>query len=389
MAELVDALDSKSSSGNRVGVRFPLPLPLLGLYRDACPLLSKIQTHFVQPHTITMAATDKNWQRLLSEAVTNPLHLIEHLRLPATLLPELQMANQLFSLRVPAPYLDLIEPGNINDPLLLQILPQGRELQQQNGYSHDPLGEFDTNPHQGIIHKYRGRLLLIISGACAINCRYCFRRHFPYAQNQLGSAQWQSVLDYLRKHPEVDEVIFSGGDPLATPDGRLSQMIDDLEQLPQLKRLRIHSRLPVVIPQRLTPGLTQRLQQSRLQVVLVLHINHPREVSRLLQQWLEPLRQSNITLLNQSVMLKGVNDSSDTLVSLSLVLFEAGILPYYLHLLDPVAGAAHFDIPEAKARQLLGALTSRLPGYLVPKLTREVPEATAKLQLLPTGLIPG
>jgi EF-P beta-lysylation protein EpmB len=224
----------------------------------------------------------------------------------------------------------------------------------------------------------------MISGGCAINCRYCFRRHFPYQDNQLGPQQWQQALAYIRQHPEIDEVIFSGGDPLATPDPRLSLMLDDLEQLPQLKRLRIHSRLPVVIPQRLTDSLTQRLQRSRLQCVLVLHINHPNEIGESLRQRLQPLRQSGITLLNQSVLLKGVNDHADTLIRLSESLFEAGILPYYLHLLDPVAGAAHFDITQSKARQLAGEMTARLPGYLVPKLTQELAGKAAKLQLLPT-----
>ncbi len=333
---------------------------------------------------INPAQSDKNWQQLLAEAVTDPQQLIQQLQLPASLLPQLQLANQQFQLRVPQPFIDLIEPGNPNDPLLLQVLPQSQELVAQPGYLNDPLHEAGSNPQQGIIHKYHGRLLLMISGGCAVNCRYCFRRHFPYQDNRLGSQQWQQALEYLRQHPEVDEVIFSGGDPLATPDNRLNQMLDDLEQLPQLKRLRIHSRMPVVIPQRLTDALTQRLAQSRLQCVLVLHINHPNEISQLLRQRLQPLRQQGITLLNQSVLLKGINDCGDTLIRLSQQLFETGILPYYLHLLDPVAGAAHFDITQARARQLAGQLTARLPGYLVPKLTQELAGEAAKVQLLPT-----
>lgn len=330
--------------------------------------------------------SDKNWQQVLAEAITDPQQLIQQLKLPKNLLPQVQSASQPFALRVPQPFIDLIEPGNPKDPLLLQVLPQASELVAQPGYFSDPLHEADSNPHQGIIHKYHGRLLLMISGGCAVNCRYCFRRHFPYQQNQLGSTQWQQALDYLRQHPEVDEVIFSGGDPLATPDNRLSQMLDDLEQLPQLKRLRIHSRLPVVIPQRLTGQLTQRLSQSRLQCVLVLHINHPNEISQPLRQYLAPLRKAGITLLNQSVLLKHVNDDSQTLIQLSEQLFAAGVLPYYLHLLDPVEGAAHFDIPADQAQHLAGQLTARLPGYLVPKLTQEQPGKAAKVQLLPTEI---
>ncbi|MEH6469838.1 MAG: EF-P beta-lysylation protein EpmB [Halopseudomonas sp.] len=326
---------------------------------------------------------DKSWQRYLAEAVTDPKLLLERLGLPLALLPQLQAANQQFSLRVPQPFLDLIEPGNINDPLLQQVLPQATELEVHPGYNHDPLQEADSNPQQGVIHKYHGRLLLVISGGCGINCRYCFRRHFPYQQNQLGAEQWQQALDYLRLHPEVDEVIFSGGDPLVTPDSRLFKMLEDLEQLPQLKRLRFHTRLPVVIPQRLTSEFNQRLQQSHLQSIIVLHINHPNEVSELLKDLLQPLRQSGITLLNQSVLLKGINDCSETLATLSHKLFDAGIMPYYLHRLDPVAGAAHFDIATTRAQQLAGELSVKLPGYLVPKLTQEIPGAPAKVQLLP------
>ncbi|MEH6649287.1 MAG: EF-P beta-lysylation protein EpmB [Motiliproteus sp.] len=326
---------------------------------------------------------NKNWQQALAESITDPEQLIQLLQLPPSILPQLQRAGESFQLRVPRPFLDLMEPGNLNDPLLLQVLPQAQELLSQPGYLRDPLQEANHNPQRGIIHKYHGRVLLTLSGACAVNCRYCFRRHFPYQDNQLGSEQWQQVLDYLRQHPEVQEVIFSGGDPLATPDNRIFKMLDDLEQLPQLRRLRIHSRLPVVIPQRLTDALSQRLQQSRLQVVLVLHINHSNEISVALQQQLQPLQRGGITLLNQSVLLKGVNDNSDTLVHLSEQLFASGILPYYLYLLDPVEGAAHFDLDETRARLLAGQMAARLPGYLVPKLARDIPGKAAKTQILP------
>lgn len=332
---------------------------------------------------IKAAENDKNWQQALAESITDPKQLIQLLQLPVSLLPQLQRASESFQLRVPRPFLELMKPGNLNDPLLLQVLPQTQELLSQPGYLSDPLQEAGHNPQRGIIHKYHGRVLLTLSGACAVNCRYCFRRHFPYQDNQLGSQQWQQALSYLRQHPEVEEVIFSGGDPLATPDNRIFNMIEDLEQLPQLKRLRIHSRLPVVIPQRLTDALSQRLQQSRLQVVLVLHINHPNEISTALHQRLQSLQLGGITLLNQSVLLKGVNDNSDTLVHLSEKLFTSGILPYYLYLLDPVEGAAHFDLSETQAKLLAGQMAARLPGYLVPRLARDIPGKTAKTQILP------
>ncbi len=326
---------------------------------------------------------DKSWQQLLSEAISEPEQLLRRLQLPDSMLPAMQAASEDFALRVPEPFLKLIEPGTPRDPLLLQVLPQARELDQRPGYVADPLAEQSSNPDAGIIHKYHGRLLLVISGGCAINCRYCFRRHFPYQDNQLSGAQWQAVLDYLNEHPEVEEVIFSGGDPLATPDSRLIRLIDDLEQLPQLKRVRIHTRLPVAIPQRLTDALRQRLSQSRLQAVMVLHLNHPNEIGDELKQWLQPWRNSGITLLNQSVLLEGVNDCTEVLIELSERLFAEGILPYYVHLLDPVAGSAHFDMDEQQARQLVGAMAAKLPGYLVPKLTREQPGASAKVQLTP------
>ena len=336
-----------------------------------------------------MLFSDKNWQQLLAESITEPAQLIERLKLPVELLEPMQQACQQFSLRVSEPYLRLIEAGNPQDPLLLQVLPQRQEMDTTPGYITDPLAEADSTPDSGVVHKYRGRLLLIISGGCAINCRYCFRRHFPYQDNQLGPQQWQAALDYLQAHPEVDEVIFSGGDPLATPDNRLIQLIDALEALPQLKRLRIHTRLPIAIPQRLTDPLRQRLSDSRLQVVMVLHSNHANELGAEFSHWLAPWRNSGITLLNQAVLLRGINDNAETLINLSHALFNNGILPYYLHLLDPVAGAAHFDLGDAapkrerSARQLVGQIAAQLPGYLVPKLTRELPGAAAKVQLSP------
>ena len=337
----------------------------------------------VQTQSKPIATSQPSWQQLLTDAVSDPEELLKRLQLPASLLPELRQACRSFALRVPAPYLALIEPGRLDDPLLLQVLPQAQELVATPGYDADPLQEAESNPNPGLIHKYHGRVLLMTSGACAINCRYCFRRHFPYADNQLGKAQWQQILDYLAADPQIEEVIFSGGDPLATPDARLMRMLDDLEQLSQLKRLRIHSRLPVVIPQRLTDALLQRLHQSRLQPVLVLHTNHPRELAPELQQRLLNWRHKGVTLLNQSVLLKGVNDCAEILIELSQRLFDCGVLPYYLHLLDPVQGAAHFDIDEASAQVMAGQMAARLPGYLVPKLTRERAGASAKLPLLP------
>jgi len=327
------------------------------------------------------------WQQQLRDAITDPGELIRRLQLPTGLLDEIDGATRSFPLRVPEAYLRRIRRGDPHDPLLLQVLPQGRETDPVQGYTQDPLGEAQANPVEGVIHKYHGRLLLIVSGGCAINCRYCFRRHFPYADNQLGGAAWQRVLSYLAADASVEEVILSGGDPLATPDQRLAGMLRDLEQIPHLRRLRIHSRLPVVIPDRVTPALTGMLRASRLQTLLVTHINHPNEIDPAVADALARLAASGTRLLNQTVLLRGINDQVSILKALSEALFEQGVMPYYLHLLDPVAGAAHFDLGERESRALVGRLAAQLPGYLVPQLVREQAGALAKVPL--AALIPG
>ncbi|WP_254262348.1 EF-P beta-lysylation protein EpmB [Marinobacterium weihaiense] len=324
-----------------------------------------------------------DWQSELRHAITDPAQLLAALELPAELLPGAQAADRLFGLMVPRPYLNRIRKGDPNDPLLRQILPLQQELLDVPGFGADPLGEANANPSPGLIHKYTDRVLLVLSGACAINCRYCFRRHFPYGNNQLGGAAWQAALNYIHAHEQVHEVIFSGGDPLATPDRRLARMIADLEGIPHLQRLRIHSRLPLVIPQRVTAELVHMLAESRLDATLVLHINHPQEMDDRVRTHLQPLRRAGVTLLNQAVLLKGVNDSLAVQKTLSESLFSDGILPYYLFVLDAVAGAAHFDISDDDARRLVGELQTVLPGYLVPRLAREIPGKPSKTLLLP------
>lgn len=325
----------------------------------------------------------RSWQDELREAITDPHALLTQLDLPMSLLPGALAGDALFKLRVPYPYLSRIEKGNPNDPLLRQILPLQQETLTPPGYSQDPLEEQQANPLPGLIHKYTHRVLLILSGACAINCRYCFRRHFDYQDNQLGRNEWQAILAYLAAHPEVEEVIFSGGDPLATPDNRLERLIKDLEHIPHLQRLRIHTRLPVVIPSRVTPALIRLLAETRLQSVMVLHINHANEIDLSVTTAMQGLRQAQITLLNQSVLLRGINDSVTVQKTLSKTLFAAGILPYYLFLFDPVAGASHFDLPEAEARRLMADLQAQLPGYLVPRLAVEIPGKPSKTLLAP------
>ena len=326
-----------------------------------------------------------HWQTLLSQTLSSPAELFRYLEISDAdsqrLLEDANAASLEFALRIPRPWLDRIEKGNLNDPLLRQVLPLGEELKDVPGYVSDPLAEMESNPHNGLIHKYKGRVLIILTSACAINCRYCFRRHFPYEDNRLGPDQWQQVLTYLQNEQSITEVIFSGGDPLVSSDKRLQQMISDLEQITHLQRLRIHTRLPVVLPQRVTRELCQILQNSRLQTVVVVHSNHANEIDQDVTNAVTGLRQAGVTVLNQAVLLRGVNDSVQALKSLSETLFSSGILPYYLFTFDPVKGAAHFDVPDDEARQLMQALQSELPGYLVPKLAREIPGRSAKTLL--------
>ncbi len=329
--------------------------------------------------TRTVSAVQiESWQEQLARAITDPEFLLERLGLSASLLPKARAAARLFPLRVPEAYLARMRPGDPDDPLLLQVLPLGLELLDVPGFSLDPLAETDHNPVPGVVHKYHGRLLLIAAGACAINCRFCFRRHFPYADNRLSRSQIEAAVDYIARDSSLHEVILSGGDPLANSDARLDELISALEAIPHLKRLRIHTRLPVVLPDRITPALAERLGRSRLQSVMVIHCNHPAELDTSVARALDQLRQQEVTLLNQSVLLAGINDDAEILYALSERLFEHGVLPYYLHLLDRVAGAAHFEVSQEHAEQLLANLTLRAPGYLVPKLARETPGIRAK-----------
>jgi len=264
-----------------------------------------------------------------------------------------------------------MKKGDINDPLLKQVMPLSKEFLITDGYSSDPLDEHDTVA-EGLLHKYKHRVLMIVKTGCAINCRYCFRRHFPYQDNNPNKKRWQSALDYIAAHNEINEVIFSGGDPLMASDDHLAWLIEQIEKIPHVTRLRIHSRLPVVIPKRITKGLVTLLKQSRLKATMVLHINHPNEINHELIAALEPLREARIPLFNQSVLLRGVNDDANILITLSEVLFDAGIQPYYLHLFDAVQGAAHFDVLEEDAVAIVKTMLASLPGFLMPKLVREI-----------------
>lgn len=323
------------------------------------------------------------WSQHLSKALTSLPELIQHLALPTNMVKDGDEAQNTFKLLVPRPYLSRIERGNPLDPLLLQILPSAAEMLLVPGYTTDPLKEADHSPQKAIVHKYKRRLLVITTGTCAVNCRYCFRRHFPYGENQLAQAEWQSVIDYLKAHPEVNEVILSGGDPLMMKDALLADKIHKLEALPQIKRLRIHSRLPVVIPQRVCDEMLAWIKNSRLDIIMVWHINHANEVDADVIHAAQQLKHAGVTLLNQGVLLKGINDSVKAQVDLSEAVFKAGLLPYYMFTLDSVEGAAHFDISVEQAQRLMGKVAAELPGYLVPRLAKEIPGKQAKTVFAP------
>lgn len=321
------------------------------------------------------------WQLALAQSFTNPAQLAEFLDLSQEWVAQHGRARMLFSMRVPRPFAELMEKGNPQDPLLLQVMPLADEFLEVPGYQVDPLAEAEHSPVPGLLHKYASRVLIIFRGGCAVNCRYCFRRHFPYEDHQLKREDWDNIERYLATHTQINEVILSGGDPLMAKDQHLLEAIQRIEQFAHIKRLRIHTRLPVVIPSRLTESLLNVLTSGRLQSILVLHANHAREVSPELMRQLAKFRQQGVWLLNQSVLLKNINDSVPALAALSEALFHAGVQPYYLHQLDTVAGAAHFAVADRDALQLNAALRAQLPGFLVPTLVREIPGEPNKTPL--------
>ena len=322
-----------------------------------------------------------SWQQIQASAIRDPAILLERLQLPVDLLPAARLAAEQFALRVPEPFLARMQPGNADDPLLRQVLPLALEMAQTSGFVTDPVGDQAAMLEPGILQKYTGRVLLVATGACAVHCRYCFRRHFPYTQANAATAHWQTALGVIAADSSIQEVILSGGDPLSLSDERLNEFIQALRAIPHVQRLRLHTRLPVVIPQRITSGLLDILCHPRLQTIMVIHANHPNEIDATLSAALATLRVNGVTLLNQSVLLRGINDDVTTLVRLSEALFASGVLPYYLHQLDRVTGAAHFEVDADTARTLHAAVRDRVPGYLVPRLVKEIPGMAAKLPL--------
>lgn len=334
------------------------------------------------PHIITRIepSVEQNWLKQLANAISDPSELLSLLEIDPIPWQKGFAARELFPMRVPMSFVDRMEKGNPNDPLLKQVLPLFEEYDQTPGYSADPLDE-QNNQQPGLLHKYHNRVLMIVKGGCAINCRYCFRRHFPYADNKGSKSVWQDSIDYIKQHPELNEVILSGGDPLMAKDSELEWLINSISDIEHIQTLRIHTRLPVVIPARITRELCQLLENTRLNVVFITHVNHANEIDNELAAALQKLKSSGCTLLNQGVLLKGVNDSVEEQVRLSETLFSVGVLPYYLYVLDKVQGAAHYFVSDARAKEIMAEVITKISGYLVPRLTREIGGRASKTPL--------
>ncbi|MHB8474588.1 MAG: EF-P beta-lysylation protein EpmB [Sulfuricaulis sp.] len=321
------------------------------------------------------------WQSALARAITDPAELLAAVGLGEEWLAAAQAAARLFPLRVPRGFVARMRQGEPHDPLLRQVLPLAEECHAVEGFGTDPVGDLAAMAVPGVLHKYHGRVLLTATGACAVHCRYCFRRHFPYNAANAAGDRWRIALDYIAADDSITEVILSGGDPLSLSDRRLAELVRSLDKIEHLRRLRVHTRLPIVLPERVDDELLGWLGATRLQTVMVVHANHANEIDPPVRAALARLKSAGVQLLNQSVLLRGVNDSADALVALSDGLFEAGVLPYYLHMLDKVQGAVHFEVPDAVARRLMAELNGRLSGYLVPRLVREMAGAPGKVAL--------
>ncbi|MEE9337922.1 MAG: EF-P beta-lysylation protein EpmB [Methylococcaceae bacterium] len=319
----------------------------------------------------------KTWQQELTEGFSNAKELCNYLDLTPSQNSILHSAE--FPLRVPREFVDRMEKGNFNDPLLKQILPIQDEEVEFQGFSNDPVGDISAMAETGVIHKYHGRVLFITTGSCAINCRYCFRRNFPYSNFQLRTQKLDQAIQYIKDNQDISEVILSGGDPLLLNNKKLFSLIDQLDKISHLKRIRIHSRIPIVLPSRITKDFCQSLSTIKKNIIFVVHSNHTNELSENVRIACQKIKNCNVTLLNQSVLLKGINDTAEELVALSERLFSFEILPYYLHLLDRASGTHHFEVNQKTAISLMDQIKTQLPGYLVPKLVNEQAGALNKI----------
>lgn len=317
-----------------------------------------------------------SWQKNLARGFSSAQEILAFLNLP----PELanQEAEKLFATRVPKSFVRRMQVGNPEDPLLLQVLAKVLETSHVDGFIEDPLAEKQVNIIPGLLHKYYGRVLVTVTGACAINCRYCFRRHFPYKANNPGHDGWDKIISYIRENTTISEVILSGGDPLLATNITLRSLLGKLAQINHVHTIRVHTRLPIVLPERIDEDLINLLQHLGKRIVVVLHCNHPQELDETVLASCRALRQANCFLFNQSVLLKGINDCAEILALLSQRLFSYGVIPYYLHLLDKVSGAAHFNVELEQTQLIYRLLQQKLPGYLLPRLVYEAPGRASK-----------
>ncbi len=326
-------------------------------------------------------STSVSWQLAMKRAVRNSDALCQAMRLDPASVCISNEGEQQFPVFVPLEFLSRMKLGDASDPLLLQVLARGDESIADPRFKMDPVGDSDVEAASGLLHKYAGRVLLVVSGACAIHCRYCFRRHYPYATAPKGIEQWLPALDYIRSDSSIHEVILSGGDPLTLIDATLSELVERLDAIPHLARLRIHTRLPVVIPQRVDDSLCNWLASTRLSKWVVLHINHSQEIDSHLVAAIGRLQRTGATVLNQSVLLRGINDTVEAMAQLCERLVDCGVLPYYMHQLDRVAGASHFEVPQERGLEIVEQLAKRLPGYAVPKYVVEIAGQPSKTAL--------
>ncbi len=314
---------------------------------------------------------DLNWRLAMKQAIRDGAELCRVLQLPDESIEPARAAARQFGLFAPRQFVARMERGNPRDPLLMQVLPLGEELIAMSGFTADPVGDLAAARAPGLLHKYHGRVLLIVTGACPVHCRYCFRRHFPYGEAPRGIEQFSPALETIAADVSIEEVILSGGDPLTVVDAQLSELVQALAGVSHVRRLRVHTRMPIMIPQRVTPEMLAWLTGTRLAPIVVVHANHPREIDESVGDALARLADAGVTLLNQSVLLRGVNDDARVLMVLSERLLDARVVPYYLHQLDRVAGAAHFAVPTDQGRELIKQMRLQLPGYAVPRYVRE------------------
>jgi L-lysine 2,3-aminomutase len=319
-----------------------------------------------------------SWQEQLAQAIRLPNDLLEYAGLKADSIGYSHQAIEQFPIRVPYVFANRIKQNDPNDPILRQVFPYIDEENEQNGFINDPLSELNVQPVHGLLQKYNSRVLSITTGACAVHCRYCFRRHYPYQDSSASGKHWEIALEYIRNDPSIDEVILSGGDPLTLSDRRLEEICSSLAKIKHIKRIRFHTRLPIVLPARITTTLLKQITDNDITIIFVIHSNHANEIDSEVSNGIKLLQEFGVLVLNQSVLLKGINDSVEALINLSECLVENNVVPYYLHLLDPVAGAAHYDVTAEQAQKLIKEMQASVSGYLIPKLVKEEIGASSK-----------